>query len=78
MARHTLPHLSEVMIHEVAGMRPAGFGLLAAGWLLVLAALALLGAGAGRIAFVCAGLGVETLGLVFVFRSHLIPAEDKR
>ena len=59
-------------------MKVAGFCLLTAGWLLVLAALALLGVAATRIIFIFAGLGVEALGLTFVLRSHLIPAKEKR
>jgi hypothetical protein len=59
-------------------MKLAGFGLLAAGWLLVLAALMLLGAGSARVIFVCAGLAVEAFGMMLVFRSHLIPSEEKR
>ena len=50
-----------------------GFLLLLAGWGLVLAALVLLGAGAPRITFIFAGLGVEVVGLVLVIRAHMIP-----
>jgi hypothetical protein len=54
-------------------MKIAGFLLLLAGWLLVLAAVVLLRAVGPRAAFVLAGLGVEALALVLVFRSHLSP-----
>lgn len=54
-------------------MKMAGFLLLVAGWLLVLAAVILLGSAGPRAAFVAAGLAVEILGLVLVFRSHLHP-----
>ena len=53
-------------------MKLVGFLLLLAGWILVLAAVVLLGAVPARAAFVLAGIGVEALGLVLVFRSHLV------
>lgn len=53
-------------------MKIAGFLLLVAGWLLVLAAVALLRAAAPRTAFAMAGLAVEALAMVLVFRAHLI------
>jgi NaMN:DMB phosphoribosyltransferase len=53
-------------------MRLIGFLLLLAGWVLVLAAVVLLGAAPARAAFVLAGTGVEALGLALVFRSHLV------
>jgi hypothetical protein len=40
------------------------------GWLLVLAAVVLLAAPASRSGFVLAGVGVEILGLLLVFRAH--------
>jgi len=58
-------------------MKVAGFLLLLAGWVLVLASIALLGAAGPRSAFLLAGLGVELLGLVLVARSHLTPKEDE-
>jgi hypothetical protein len=67
-------------------MKIAGFFLLLAGWLLVLAALAMLpvettgGAnnGMARNWFVLAGMGVELTGLVIAVRSHLTPSDRKR
>jgi len=59
-------------------MKIAGFLLLLAGWLLVLSALALLSGGAARGAFILAGMAVEILGLVMVFRAHLTPKEDRQ
>jgi hypothetical protein len=53
-------------------MRLVGFLLLVAGWVLVLAAVVLLGASPARAAFALAGTGVEALGLGLVFRSHLV------
>lgn len=52
-------------------MKLAGFLLLLAGWVIVLAAVVLLGPAAPRTGFVMAGLGVEAIGLVLVARSHL-------
>lgn len=56
-------------------MKIAGFLLLVAGWLLVLSALVLLGPGESRNAFILAGVAVEVVGLILVFRSHLAPEE---
>jgi hypothetical protein len=58
-------------------MKVAGFLLLLAGWILVLAAIALLSAPGPRGAFLVAGLSVEALGLVLVARAHLTPKEDR-
>lgn len=58
-------------------MKAAGFLMLVAGWLLVLSAVVLFSAPTLRSAFVLAGMAVEALGVVFAFRSHLIPREDK-
>jgi hypothetical protein len=54
-------------------MKTAGFLLLLSGWLLVLAAIALLNGGVARNAFVGAGVLVELLGLALTGRAH-IPA----
>jgi hypothetical protein len=59
-------------------MKLAGFLFLLAGWIIVLAAVALLRSPASEAAFMLAGLGVEALGLIFVVRSHLIPRGDRR
>jgi hypothetical protein len=59
-------------------MRLLGFLLLLAGWMLVLAALALLPAGTSQSEFVVVALAVELLGLAFVFRSHLIAGKERR
>ena len=56
-------------------MKVVGFLLLLAGWLLVLAALEMLGAATPRALFVIAGFAIEVLGLVMVFRAHLPPYE---
>jgi hypothetical protein len=60
------------------GMKFVGFLLLLMGWLLVLAAIVLLGSPLSLAVFVLAGVAVEALGLTFVIRSHLILREDKR
>jgi hypothetical protein len=52
-------------------MRLAGFLLLVTGWIIVLAAVVLFSSSAPRTWFALAGVGVELLGLVLVFRSHL-------
>ena len=55
-------------------MKIGGFLLLLSGWGIVVAALALLHGGVVS-AFILAGLAVEILGLVLVFRGHLPAAE---
>jgi len=59
-------------------MKFVGFLLLPAGWFLALAAIVLFASPPLRVAFVLAGIAVEALGLIFAFRSHLIPREEKR
>jgi hypothetical protein len=62
---------------RVEPLRLAGFLLLITGWILVLAALVLLKHEASRAAFVSAGMGVETLGLVLVVRSWITPKSER-
>ena len=59
-------------------MKVVGFLMLPAGWFLVLAAIVLFPSPALRGAFALVGFGVEAVGLVFAFRAHLIPREEKR
>ena len=59
-------------------MKAVGFLMLLAGWFLVVAAIVLFAAPPLQATFVLAGIAVETLGLILVFRSHLIPREEKR
>ena len=53
-------------------MKIAGFLLLVSGWLLVLAAVVLLPGGVSKSAFVLAGMGVEGVALILLFRSHRV------
>jgi hypothetical protein len=55
-----------------------GFLLLVAGWVIVLTAVAVLENPRTRAGFVCAGLGVEGLGLGLVFRAHLVIRGERR
>jgi hypothetical protein len=59
-------------------MKLTGFLLLVGGWIIVLAALALLPAGPSQVSFVLVALGVEALGLTLVFRAHLIPSRERK
>jgi hypothetical protein len=59
-------------------MKVVGFLMLPAGWFLVLAAIVLFPSPALRGAFSLVGFALEVVGLVFAFRAHLIPREDKR
>lgn len=54
----------------LGGMKIAGFLLMPAGWLIVLAALVLLPTFPAKSAFVAAGSGVEVLGLILFARTH--------
>jgi hypothetical protein len=58
-------------------MKFAGFLLLLAGWVIALAAVALLPPGSARLCFALAGFAVESLGLVLVVRSHLILRSER-
>jgi ABC-type transport system involved in cytochrome bd biosynthesis fused ATPase/permease subunit len=58
-------------------MKTAGLLLLVSGWLLVLAAIAMLNGGVARNAFVTAGLAVEVLGLILTGRAHLPVRSDR-
>jgi hypothetical protein len=58
-------------------MKITGVLLLITGWLLVLCALAMLGDGGARNAFVLAGMGVEVLGLTLTVRAHLPERADR-
>ena len=59
-------------------MKLTGFVLLLGGWIIVLAAIALLPSLASQASFVLVALGVEMLGLALVFRAHLIPGRDHK
>jgi hypothetical protein len=63
-------------LSEAYSMKLAGFLLLLSGWVIVLVAIMLIPTIAARAAFVLAGIGVETLGLVLVTRSHLVPKDE--
>jgi hypothetical protein len=58
-------------------MKVVSLLLLLAGWFLVLAAVVLLASPPSRAGFVLAGIAVEALGLILIFRSHAIPREKK-
>lgn len=53
-------------------MKLLGFLLLLSGGGIAFAAVALLAAGAARVAFLLSGIGVEIIGMVLVARSHLL------
>ena len=59
-------------------MKLTGFLLLLGGWIIVLAAIALLPSGVSQVSFVLVALGVEALGLTLVFRAHLIPGRERK
>jgi hypothetical protein len=58
-------------------MKIAGFLLLLAGWGIVLAALVMLSAFSQRTSFILAGIAVEAVGLVLLFRTHVIPRAER-
>jgi len=51
--------------------------LLLAGWIIALAAVALMQSTAQRAAFALAGAGVEVLGLGLLIRAHMPQHEDR-
>ena len=53
-------------------MKLTGFLLLAAGWVIVVAAVFLLPSAGSQSAFAWAGIAVEVLGLVLTLRSHRV------
>ncbi len=63
---------SDTRCGEGSSMKLAGLLMLVAGWLLIVATVALLGVAPLRGGFVAAGAAVEILGLVLVVRSHLV------
>jgi hypothetical protein len=58
-------------------MRMAGFLLLAAGWVIVTAALFLLNSPGARAAFVFAGVAVQVVGLIFAIRTHRVLESER-
>ena len=58
-------------------MKLVGFLLLVSGGVIVLTAIAMLPPTAARGAFAVAGLAIEIVGLVLVFRSHMPPKEER-
>ena len=54
-------------------MKLLGVLLLPAGWIIVLAAVALLRSAPAQPGFMLAGMAVEALGLAFLVRSHALP-----
>ena len=58
-------------------MKLAGLLLLLSGWIIALAAIGVLSQPGARAGFLLAGLGVEIVGLVLVFRAHMHPKEER-
>ena len=59
-------------------MKLAGFLLLLAGWAIAMTAIVILPSAGARAAFLLAGMAVEAVGLVIVFRSHLAVEKEER
>ena len=57
-------------------MKVTGFLLLCAGFAIVLCTFLLLSTSAPRSAFVLAGIAVQALGLMLVFRAHFTLGEE--
>jgi len=58
-------------------MKLAGLLSLVAGWVIVVAAVALLPSAGTRVGFVLAGITVEMLGLVLMVRAHLVLQSER-
>jgi hypothetical protein len=66
------------MVCDILGcMKLAGFLLLLSGWIIALAAMAVLPQQGARAGFVLAGVAIEIVGLVLVFRSHGVLKEER-
>lgn len=65
-----------MIIMVVSFMGLVGFFVLVAGWIIVMAAIAMLHA-TPRTGFAIAGICVQLMGLTLAVRSHLSPREDK-
>ncbi len=59
-------------------MKLAGFLMMASGWIIALAAVAMLPSDPPRTIFALAGAGVEVIGLVLAFRAHAAPWREER
>jgi hypothetical protein len=66
------------LVDRIQVIKITGIFLLVSGWSIVLAALALLPQGPQLNGFVPAGIVVEGIGLVLLFRSHIIKPGDHR
>jgi hypothetical protein len=69
--RLALPHVALRSQTGTTHMKATGFLLLCAGFAIVFCTFLLLPTGAPRGAFVLAGIAVQALGLVLVFRAHM-------
>jgi hypothetical protein len=58
-------------------MKLAGFLLLLAGWIIVVAAVVLPIPPNARVIFILAGVGVEIVGLTLVIRSNPLAVREK-
>lgn len=59
-------------------MKLLGFLLLVAGWVIVVAAMALLEPGVSQVSFVLVAIAVEILGLALVFRAHSLRGREAK
>jgi hypothetical protein len=59
-------------------MRLAGLLFMPAGWIIILATLALLPPGPAQGAFVLTGAGLEVVGLVIVARSYAVEQGEQK
>jgi hypothetical protein len=59
-------------------MKLAAFLLLFAGWIISVTAVAVLPGASSRAAFLLAGIAVQAVGLVLVFRVHLVVGKEGR
>jgi hypothetical protein len=74
--REVLAPKSDTRCGEGSSMKLAGLLMLVAGWLLIVATVALLGAVPPRGPFIAAGIAVEAIGLGLLIRSHLVLRGD--
>ena len=63
--------------NKIPGIKLIALFLLVSGWIIVLAAIALLSVGGLLGLFMLAGAGIEAAGLVCLFRAHRIAPGDR-
>lgn len=65
-------------MNKIRIIKLMGVFLLLSGWMIVLATMALLTASTFRSSFLVAGVAVEAVGMMILFRAHRVTHRDPR